>query len=203
MKKILATTLLVMAFGATFAQQYHWRLTYDMSQPLGEFNTDYISNYSWRGMGIDNRWMLTDKISAGAYFAWHVFYERIPNITQTSDNGNGNITATGTQFRYVNSYVMQANVHYYLGSDGETNPWIGLGVGTAYNEQRTDLGFLSYSYDPWSFALSPQIGLDIPIAIGTDFMIGVRYNYWMNGEDKATSDFTYLGINVGFKFTPF
>ena len=201
MKKIITTALLIMAFGATFAQQYSWRLTYDMSQPLGEFSTDYISTYSWRGMGIDNRWMLTDNLSAGVYFAWHVFYERVPNITESNDDGT--ITAYGTQFRYLNSYVMQANAHYYLGEDGQINPWIGMGVGTAYNEQRTQLGFLSYSYKPWSFALSPQLGVDIPIAIGTDFMIGVRYNYWMNSESKANIDYSYLGINLGFNFTPF
>lgn len=201
MKKIITTALFVLAFGASFAQQYHWRLSYDMSQPLGTFSSEYISNYSWRGMGLDNRWMLTDKISAGFFVAWHVFYERVPNITQSSEDGN--ITVSGTQFRYLNSYAMQANAHYYLGEDGQINPWVGLGIGTAYNEQRTELGFLAYTYEPWSFAISPQIGVDVPISVGTDFMIGVRYNHWMNGEGKATGDFTYLGINIGFKFTPF
>jgi len=200
MKKIIVTLILVLAFGASFAQQYHWRLTYDMSQPIGEMNTEFISRYSWRGMGVDNRWMISDKLSVGAYFAWHVFYQAAGNVTQSNESGT--ITANGTQFRYLNSWVMQANAHYYLGTEGQINPWVGLGVGTAYNVQRTEIGFYAVVWEPWSFALSPQIGLDIPITLGTDFMIGVRYNHWING-DNAPINYTYLGFNVGFKFTPF
>jgi outer membrane protein len=98
---------------------------------------------------------------------------------------------------------MQANAHYYLGTEGQVNPWVGLGVGTAYNVQRTEIGFYAVVWEPWSFALSPQIGVDLPITLGTDFMLGVRYNYWMNSENKAPLNYSYLGFNVGFRFTPF
>lgn len=202
MKKIIA--LFVLGFlGATTltAQDYSWRLTYDVSIPMGTFSEEYISATSWRGIGLDNRWMMSDKLSVGIYANWLTFYEKRENVLATSENGN--ISAYGNQFRYLNTWAFQANAHYYLGDQGQLNPWIGLGLGTAYNTQRTELGFLAYIYQPWSFAVSPQVGVDIPLGISTDLMIGVRYNWYLNSENKAPIDYTFLGINVGFKFTPF
>ena len=201
MKKILALFIFAFMGASIFAQQYSWRLTYDVSIPVGEFSDDYISATSWRGIGVDNRWQISDKLTAGIYVNWLTFYEKRANVLATNESGT--VSAFGTQFRYLNSWAFQGNIHYYLGEQGQINPWVGLGLGTAYNTQRTELGFLAYIYQPWSFTVSPQIGVDIPISIATDFTIGVRYNLYMNSVDKAPLNYTFIGINAGFKFTPF
>ena len=201
MKKIAIILALVLAGLFVQAQQYSWRLTYDVNAPVGELKSEYISQWSWRGIGLDNRWMLSDRVSAGFYVAWHMFYEKKENVAAVSDDGS--IAAYGTQFRYLNTGVFQANIHYYLADQGAVNTWVGLGLGTAYSNQSAELGFYVYSYYPWSFAVSPQVGVDIPLAMGSDFTLGVRYNYLMNGENQAPIDFSYIGITAGFKFSVF
>mgnify|MGYP000845255171 CR=1 FL=1 len=201
MKKIFLVPLFAMVSFFVTAQEYSWRLTYDVSIPVGELRSDYIEAMSWRGIGIDNRWMIQDKLSVGFAASWHAFYEKKDNTLETTESGD--FSAYGNQFRYLNTWIMQANIHYYLGQEGSINPWVGLGIGTAYSVQRMELGFYAYSYKPWSFSLAPQIGVDVPIGMNTDFTIAARYNMLMNAEDNATSDFNYVGINVGFKFYVF
>ena len=199
-KTIVLLAILATGFIAK-GQDYHWRLTYDVSIPMGDLNDQFISATSWRGIGVDNRWYQTDKLSVGAYFGWHVFYEKKSNVLGKDESGA--ITAFGNQFRYLNTWVAQVNGHYYLGEQGEINPWVGLGVGTAYNVERTELGFVALSFTPWSVSVSPQIGLDIPIGFSTDFTLAVRYNHYFNSQNKARFDYQYIGINAGFKFTVF
>ena len=201
MKKLL--TLLALGFWGSLltAQDYNWRLTYDVSIPTGDLNESYISATSWRGIALDNRWMLSERLSVGLYTNWLTFYEKRDNILQRTQDGA--IAAYGNQFRYLNTWAFQATAHYYLGQQGQINPWIGLGLGTAYNVQRTELGFLAYIYKPWSFAVSPQLGIDVPVGIGTDFSLAVRYNHYVNSGSAAPIDYSFLGVAVGFKFTPF
>lgn len=201
MKKILLFSAFIMAGFFANAQQYSWRLTYDVNAPMGDFNSEYISDWSWRGVGLDNRWMLNDKVSAGFYLAWHAFYERVDNATASTESGI--ITAHGTQFRYLNTGLFQANVHYYLGDQSSINPWIGLGFGGAYSNMQANLGFYSYSYKPWSLSISPQAGVDIPLSMDAAFTLGIRYNYLMNTENQAPISFSYVGITAGFKFSVF
>jgi hypothetical protein len=201
MKKTIVLLVFTLIGSSLFAQQYHWRLTYEVSIPLGEFSDDYISATSWRGIGVDNRWQINDRLTAGIYVNWLTFYEKKSQIL--ASNESGTISAFGNQFRYLNTWTFQGNVHYYLSEQGQINPWVGLGLGTAYSVQRTELGLLAFIYEPWSFTLSPQIGVDIPISISTDFTLGVRYNWYLNSENKAPLDYTFIGINAGFKFTPF
>ena len=201
MKKIALVLTLVFAGLFANAQHFTWRLTYDVNVPTGEFKTDFISKWSWRGIGLDNRWVLNDKISVGFNFAWHTFYQRKDNILATSESGN--FSAFGTQFRYLNTLIMQPNVHYYLGDHGRINPWVGLGIGTAYSNQTAELGFYRVTYNVWSFSLSPQVGVDIPLNMDTDFTIGGRYNLLLNSENQGPINFAYFGINAGFKFSIF
>jgi len=201
MKKIFFISAFVIAVLFVNAQQYSWRLTYDVNAPMGDFNSEYISKWSWRGIGLDNRWMLNDKVSAGFNVAWHTFYEKVENATASTTDGS--ITAYGTQFRYLNTGLFQANIHYYLGDQTRINPWIGLGIGGAYSNMTANLGFYSYSYTPWSLSVSPQAGIDIPFSIDGAFTLGVRYNYLMNTENQAPISFSYLGFNAGFKFSVF
>ena len=201
MKKLAILFVLAALAIQSQAQDYHWRLTYDVSIPLGTMSEDFISKTSWRGIGVDNRWEVSNKLSVGFYASWHVFYERKDNVLAMNEDET--FAAYGNQFRYLNTWIFQANAHYYLGEQGQINPWVGIGIGTAINNERTELGFLALVYDPWSFSVSPQVGIDIPLNISTDFTLGVRYNYLMNSENKARFDYTYLGINAGFKFLVF
>ncbi len=199
MKKLALIAGLAFFSLSAMAQDYSWRLTYDVSIPTGTFSEKYISQASWRGIGIDNRWAMSEKFSVGFNVAWHTFYEQKNN--QYASSTDGSIVVFGNQFRYLNIYTFQANAHYYLSESGKINPWVGLSVGTSYSEQRAEIGLIALTYKPWSFAVTPQIGIDIPINMSTDLMIGVRYNIHTNG--KVDYDYQYVGINAGFKVSVF
>lgn len=194
---------MALAFCGMFAQaqEYSWRLTYDVNIPMTEGFQDYISTTSWRGIGVDNRWMVTDKISVGVALSWHVFYEKKYGETKVVETDNRIITAYGNTFSYLNLWTGQVNAHYYFGSAGQINPWVGVGVGTSFANQSLEIGLYLIEAKPWSFSVSPQVGIDIPFNVSTDFTLGARYNINTNGTNDY--GFNSLGINAGFKFTVF
>lgn len=199
MKKITIITLLgFLALGAR-AQDYSWRLNYEVSIPTGDMADTYIKEVSWRGISIDNRWNLSPQFSVGFNIGWNAFSERKDNVLYT--NNEGTISAYGNQFRFINTFPVQANAHYYFGNDVTINPWAGLGVGTAISKARTELGFLAYEESTWDFAITPQIGVDVPIGTTTFFTLGAKYNYFMH--EKVNFDYSFITINAGFRFIYF
>lgn len=187
MKKITNKLIIIavlFASTASFAQQSFWSLNYEMSFGTGE-QADYISSSSFRGWGVDGRTFLTDNISVGGSFSWEVFdqiYRDLPprQLTDVADNVSGSIT--GVEYRFINTLPIMANAHYYLGQDGALRPYFGLGLGTAYTEQRTDIGLISITAKGWGFALQPEVGVMIPFGLtGVGANVSAKFRYTTQG----------------------
>lgn len=181
---------------AVSAQTKSFRISYDMAIPLGDLKYDYIDKTSWRGISVDNRWQINPDVTFGFLIGWQVFAQRIDNATHISSDGL--LTIHGTQFRTINTFPMQANVHYYLGEEYEVRPWIGLGLGTAYSVQSTQMGFFESRPNVWSFTVTPQLGIDIPIDDNTAFTLFTRYNYFAHGS--VPFNYSFIVIGAGFSF---
>ncbi|MBX2964042.1 MAG: hypothetical protein KF687_16130 [Cyclobacteriaceae bacterium] len=197
MKKYIVIALLIVLTSAVKAQHFSsFRMHYDVAVPLGDFS-DYIDRASWRGVSIDSRWEVNPKVTAGFNLGWQVFSQRFDNVTEVLSSGR--TTVNGTQFRFVNTYPMQVNAHYYLGEEYSIRPWAGLSVGTAFTDQRTQVGFIEIKDTSWSFALTPQVGIDIPVdSNNTCFTFNVRYNYF--SQNTVSHNYSFLIFGVGFKF---
>ena len=201
MKKIIII-IAVFISTASFAQQSFWSINYHMSFGLGE-QGDYIADASFRGWGVDGRGFLTQNISVGGSFSWEVFdqiYRDLPprQLTDVTDNVSGAIS--GVEYRFINTLPIMANAHYYLGQDGAIRTYFGLGLGTAYTEQRTDIGFVSILAKGWGFAIQPEVGVMIPFGLtGVGANVSGKFRYTTQGGDTTIpiSLFT-LGIGVGF-----
>jgi hypothetical protein len=199
MKKILVI-IAVFISTASFAQRSFWAFNYEMSFSAGE-QSDYISDPSFRGWGVDGRGFLTQNFSVGGSFSWEVFDQIYRNLetdlTDVTDNVSGAIT--GAQYRYINTLPILVNAHYYLGSNGAMRTYFGLGLGTAYMEQRTDIGFVSISANGWGLALQPEVGVLIPFGLsGGGLNVAGKFRYTTKTSDTIPVSFFTLAVGFGF-----
>jgi outer membrane protein W len=203
MKKITYIIVILVVFlsTASFAQQSFWSFNYHMSFGMGE-QADYIADPSFRGWGVDGRAFLTQNVSVGGSFSWEVFdqiYRELdPTPISFTDDIDGHIS--GVQYRFVNTLPIMVNAHYYLGSNGAVRPYAGLGIGTAYTEQRTDIGFISILGKGWGFAVQPEIGVMIPFGLtGVGANVAGKFRYTTKGGDTTIPiSFFTLAIGIGF-----
>lgn len=200
MKKILIFIALLVST-SSFAQRAFWSFNYGMSFGIGE-QQDYIESGSFRGFSIDGRGFLTDNISVGGIFAWEVFDEIKDNLgPQPIDAGVDGVEGviTGTQYRFINTLPIMVNSHFYLGSDGTVRPYFGLGLGTSYVEQRTDIGFISIKGQKWGFAVQPEVGVVVPFGLtGAGANISGRFRYTTETSETLPISFFTLSVGLGF-----
>jgi outer membrane protein W len=201
MKKLIII-IAVFISTASFAQQSFWSFNYHMSFGMGE-QSDYIADASFRGWGADGRAFLTQNISVGGSFSWEVFdqiYRDLPPRQLTDVTGNVNGSITGVEYRFLNTLPIMANAHYYLGTDGSIRPYFGLGLGTAYTEQRTDIGLISITAKGWGFAVQPEIGAMIPFGLsGGGVNVAGKFRYTTKAGD-TTIPVSFFTLAIGFAF---
>lgn len=177
-------------FTASFSQYSLFALSYNTSLPLGETN-DFINSYSWRGVSAEWRWFIQEQVSAGIFFGWNVFHEKV-----SGNFVDGTLAYSATQLRTINAFPMLATGHYYFGDEFSFRPYVGLGVGTYRTWQRTTTGILQDNeIKRWQFGLAPSVGATIPIRSGVMANVEVRYNYAFKAGPSLNN--SYLGINVG------
>ncbi|NPA35963.1 MAG: porin family protein [Chlorobi bacterium] len=193
--KIFSIILLV-AIGVEMSAQNKTSIYYTMGIPMSN-TSDYIDKTSFRGMGFEYQYLLTDNFAVGGVLQWSTFYQDLPKDTYPLADGSGAIT--GYQYRYINTVPMYLTGTYYLASDDATvRPYLGLGIGTYWMEQRTDMGLYSDINDTWQFSLVPKAGLLIPVSYSTSLYLGLDYNIGFKNSDLDQQ--SWLGISVGFNF---
>ena len=200
MKKILII-IAVFISTASFAQRSYWAFNYEMSFAAGE-QADYVGDPSFRGWGIDGRGFLTQNMSVGGSFSWEVFDQIYRNLPPYELNVKDEVNASisGVQYRFINTLPIMVNAHYYLGKDGALRPYAGLSIGTAYTEQRTDIGLYSIYAKGWGFAVQPEIGVVIPFGLtGTGLNVAGKFRYTTKGGD-TTIPISFFTLAIGMAF---
>jgi outer membrane protein len=195
MKKIIVLAILSVFSLSAFPQGGITALQYSMGFGTGNIG-DFISAASFRGFTLDYRSMVRPTLGVGVDIGWNVFYEDRPYDTYTS----GTISYSGKQWRYSNHFPMLAGVDYYMKPDNMINPFVGLGLGTMYSLQNTDMGTYTFEKDAWHFAMRPELGVILNAASGVGAMIAAKYYYGVKAGDLPAQG--YFTINVGFVFTP-
>ena len=200
MKKILIFIALLVST-SSFAQRAYWSFNYNMSFGIGE-QQEFIERGSFRGFGIDGRGFVTNNISIGGSFSWEVFDEIRRNLgPQPIDGGIDGIdgVVTGVQYRFINTLPIMVNSHFYLGNDGAVRPYFGLGIGTSYVDERTDIGLISVQGKKWGFALQPELGVVVPFGLtGAAANIAGKFRYTTETSETLPISFFSLSIGLGF-----
>lgn len=189
--KLFVLLVLGLLTGKSYAQEM-LALTYSTATSVGDLH-DYVSKYSFRGMGIDFRTGLKDKLIYGVSTSWNVFYEEKAYDSYTFET----VTATGKQWRYTNAFPMMGNIDY-ADKKGNFEWFAGLGVGTTYIMRETDFGSWAFMTNTWQFLLAPEIGIAYPLLSGNNIFASIRYH--QNVKSKDLDGQSYLSVNLGFGF---
>ncbi len=200
MKKILFTiAIMALTTIGVRAQQSFMSVNYNPGFLVGDAS-DFISNASWRGWGIDGRFFVSDQVSVGGYVGFNGFYEKTPRTTYVSEDQNTAINAI--TWRYIYNVPVYFNAHYYFNDYG-VRPYAGIGIGTMFTTQ--ELQFSTYSIEErkWSFSLAPEIGVLFDLGDGDwGLILSGKYNYSTYNEFDA-SNMRYINLNIGFAFHNF
>jgi outer membrane protein len=192
--RILSVILLVALGVEMSAQSNKTHLYYNMGFPMGN-TKDFISKASFRGMGFEYQYLFNNNFALGGVLQWSTFYQDEPRQTYVKDNGAIN----GIKYKYINTVPLYITGTYYLASDDASiRPYVGLGVGTYWLEQRTDMGLFTDIYNSWHFGLIPKAGVLIPISYSTSIYLGVDYNIAFKNSDLDQQ--SWIGLSVGFDF---
>lgn len=193
MKKILIVAVFSLFAVTAFSQSNFTSLTYSVGFGTGDMH-DYISDVSWRGFTFDYRNYVRSNIGVGFELGWNVFYQEMPDAVYESEN----ITYAGKQWRYSNHWPALIAADYFIEMNGNVTPYAGLGLGTMYSLQNTDMGTYTFEKDAWHFAIRPEIGIMIEPAPGMGLNIVSKYYYGLKAGDLPAQGF--FTINVGFVF---
>ena len=193
MKKILIICIISVLSVSAFSQSTLFSFQYSMGFGAGNMK-DYIKPASFRGFTIDYRNLVTENIGLGLDMGWNVFYDEMPDAVYDYKN----ITYSGKQWRYSNHFPMLGAIDYYMTSMGDIFPYAGLGIGTMYSLQNTDMGTYTFEKDAWHFALRPEIGIIMDMGGGSGFNLCTKYYHGFAAGDLPAQG--YFTINVGFVF---
>lgn len=188
--KYLYILSFVLVANLAFAQNYA-AFQYSINVPMGKTG-DFISKPSFRGVTFDYRYEVTPSVMVGFSVGWYTFFEDAGYKTITSKNDQ--ITASGHQYRYLNSVPLLFNVDYYF-SESDLRPFVGLGLGTTYNRAEVQMGMYEMEWDPWQFTLAPEAGVAYKLSESVSVLGALRYNVSFKSGDLDTQSF--LGLNLG------
>lgn len=195
MKKIFFAVILMVCSLSVFSQGSMTALQYSIGFGTGDMK-EYIGPASFRGFTLDYRELVTSNIAVGVDVGWNVFFEELPDDVYKNDN----LTISGKQWRYGNHFPMLGAVDYFFNMEERFAPFAGLGIGTMYSKQNTDMGVYSYEKDAWHFAMRPEIGVLINASPGIGFKVSGKYYYGFKAGDLPAQG--YFTLNFGFVFVP-
>jgi outer membrane protein len=197
MKTIVAVFLvLALCGGAVKADEAFGVLTYEVSVPQGQLK-DYIDKTSWRGFGLEGRWLVTPNITLGAAWHWNTFYKTTDEMIELE---NGHVT--GNQFRIVYGSPLMATGFWYPYSPLDNPsfmPYLGLGAGAIWMKERLEIGIIAFEESNWHFGLQPEAGIMFPVGYYTNLLVSARYTYAFESGDAP--EYQWWSFGFGFAWT--
>lgn len=194
MKKIFFVFLITGIITATQvkAQESLFAIEYSVGFGTGDAK-DFVGTVSWRGVAFEYRYFVQPAIGIGVETGYNLFYEEKPYDTYTQ----GTASISGYQYRYLHAVPVLATFDYHLKPDANTNPFVGVGIGTLYANRDVDMGMFTMEDDAWQFALRPEVGVLIN-TYNVNLIVAAKY---MMGFKTDNFDATYyFTINVGLVF---
>ena len=169
-------------------------LGYNTSVPLGE-TSDYINNFSWRGINLDVKYYVKDNFTMGVNAGWNLYNNSTDGVVSEQVSVNDkNLTISAKQYRYINSLPIYVTGSYIKDLESVIL-YAGLGVGGQYVAQRIEMGQYIIEKDEFQFAMSPHVGVYIPVSYYMMINLGVQYNQSLTNSDVVKV--SNLAFNVG------
>ena len=194
MKYLIYLAFMAIAIPAS-AQNGGFVLSYPIAFPMGN-TSDYIGATSFRGINMEFMKLVKPGFELGLETGWNVFYEK----QSEKEYKEGTASVSGIQYRYINAVpILAAGKFYKTTGSGRSLPFVGLGLGTIYVDQSTDLGLYRLSNDAWQFCIRPEIGFMFKAEKGVLPYIGAKY-YWGMNSDQLDGQ-SFISVNIGLMFS--
>lgn len=172
-----------------WAQDWYAAFSYSVSVPTAA-TSDFVPDASWRGLALEGRYRVAPRVTAGFSMAWNAFDTRTRGLFSLE-----NLEVFGTQFRYVNTFPVFVNGHYYLGSYGNPRLFVGGNVGAVYGERRLDVGVYSITRNQWHFGVAPEVGVVVPLDYRLFGVLAARWTYAFEASDEP--ELAWWSFNFG------
>lgn len=193
MKKIIVISLLItalMPFGTKAQGTYEF--DYQLSFPTGKF-TDFSSKPGWLGFsGQWTKYLKNNRISLGANLSYFYFSDKQGRKTEDI----GDLTYTGYVVNYTNIYGLMAVVQYDLKPRKDRLvPFIRVGAGTDYQDQRKDVGIYEWKEEGFQFMSNLEFGVRFNTGNNLNWIAAATYHYLPSSGEMV--DASFLGIKIG------
>jgi hypothetical protein len=205
MKKTISTGLIILASlvtGQVNAQsnKLKFEVGYNVSAPVGNFRSDYISNTSFRGGYGGVSYQLNPSFAVGLNVGYQTFYQRYGRQTyKTQDNQTVSAVLTNTVDLMP---VLIKGTYYPLSqSTAKVQPYVAGGAGVNFVSSGQYLGEFGGTDIATPLALQAGAGLSIPVGRlnTTSLKIGANYNY-VPYNKNGSPNFNTVGVNAGITF---
>lgn len=173
-----------------------WGLSWEISVPT---NNNFLDKTSLAGGRLEYRHFLPSKpLSFGLAVSWNSYEQYIPTQTITYKDGNSAITTD--MDRIIYTVPILATAHYYFNYGKTAQPYVGVGIGTQYAEQRIYYNIFETDYYNWGFAVRPEIGVLIsPGHKHWGIIASAGYGFATNKNDVFDiNNLKNVAFNVGF-----
>ncbi|MCM5661426.1 OmpW family outer membrane protein [Galbibacter mesophilus] len=200
MKKIITIIIFCLVSLSLTAQSIQMKsiasINYSVGVPTGNLN-DFISRVSGSGFSLDYKRMVAPNIYLGGELGYNYFSEEKGYNTYTE----GTASVSGFQTRYNASIPMTITADYVFTDNSKIKPYVGLGIGTIYNNREVDLGLFASTVDTWFFTIKPEAG----IIYNLNSYTGIKFSsrYYQTFDSKDLDGYSYLAFDIGFVFMTF
>lgn len=166
-----------------------------LSQSLSDSKT-FADDFSFRNFSTEIRMMIGDRASIGGSIGWNVFHEERDEQT---DVPGLPVTASGLQFRTINTVPVLLTGHKYFGAPRQARAYVGVGVGPVYTQRRLDVGVLGLDNSSWDLGVVPEVGFFIPTSGFSEVFLSAKYQF-ATGDIGADAIYFSIGI-MSWPFT--
>ncbi len=160
---------------------------------------DRSRNFGGFGMDSYSQFTLGGALAAG-YDFWpqNMFPLRVEvefalrGNSEVGWSGPGGFYSDGT----FNSTTLLANVYYDFHNSTNFTPYVGAGIGMAFNYMGIDVGYedVSRSFDDWNTNLAWQVGAGVAYSFNENVAVDVAYRYLDLGYTEVSTRYGSVGI---------
>ena len=194
--------LAALSFNTVKAQSYIKNmLAFSWQTATPASNTDFLSSTSYTGFKIEYRYFIKKNFSVGAFVDWNSNSEYFP--TATYQNKDQTQAVTTDMYRFIYTFPMGLNGHYYFDGGKLLRPFLGLSLGAQYSEQSMFYNIYESTNENWGFLARPELGVIItPFSNHSIALLaGTSYAYATNkNDDLKFTSMAHVNFQVGIVF---
>jgi hypothetical protein len=174
-------------------------LGYNISAPLGQFKSNYISNTSFNGYTGEISYAFNPKFSLGLNMGYQNYYQKYGRQVYKMDN-NQTVSAVVTNNMELMPLLVRGT-YFPMGGTSSVQPYFSAGAGTNFVNYGQYLGEFGGAQSSASFAAQAGAGVLVPFGkMGqSGVKLGATYNYVPYNKNDI-SNLNNVGANVGVVF---